>query len=389
MGILRDLAKKAAFTLYYPAAKWRLPRLFDKQHREGNLQYLSDEDFKVWKAAYLDMLRENYRTNFAYGQRAQIQDFALANIQVVRKSAPCEAGNPIVVLCVKDDLARLQMLVDHYRAAGIRKFAFLDNGSTDGTYEWMLGQSDVDVFRTEDRYTSIAKEAWINRLVAHYGFNRWYILTDSDELVTYTGIERHPISELVAKAEKMGRLRMPALTLDLYAREGVFLQVEREDIQKKYRWMDRDSYEQITRRIGGTLVRWFVGGPRKRGGIAASLSKYPLVYAAPGTISANAHYQYPYRLMDDVPYNLAILHYKFIGNDQKTYAQRAQKGSGFAYGGSFYRKYLQIVQDKRGSFMYEGSIQYEDSQSLRAIESIEPINFEDDGDTDRRKGERP
>jgi len=56
----------------------------------------------------------------------------------------------------------------------------------------------------------------MNRVVSYYGFHRWYILTDSDELMVYKGMESHPLEDLVNYAERHGIKRIKGLTLDTY-----------------------------------------------------------------------------------------------------------------------------------------------------------------------------
>ena len=376
---LHNAARKAALTADALACEVRIPRIFRREHTSGQLCYLSDEDMKKWQQAFLAMVRENRRVNFGYDRRDVVSAFPAARIEVVRKTPACDPRIPIVVLCVKNDLARLKMLVDHYRAAGVEKFAFLDNGSTDGTYEWMLTQRDIDVFRTGDRYSSIVKEAWITRIVSHYGFDRWYILTDSDELVLWQGAERHPVADVVKWAEEHGYTRLEALTLDMYADGPLFSPDDGVELRAKYDRMDSDSYRSVPRRIGRETVDWMTGGPRGRlMGVSTSLTKYPLVYFTEGTISCNAHFQYPYGPVGHVPRCLAILHYKFIGSDKAEFERRAAADSGFAFGGKYYRQYLQHSGDNEATFMYGGSLRLDSSEALRHIREIEPIRFRED-----------
>ena len=124
---------------------------------------------------YDPALKEYCSAGYGFRIRHVIYAFANARIEVVRKTVPCSEDNPIVVLCVKNDIRRIQMLVEHYRSLGVVKFAFLDNGSEDGTFEWLLEQPDIDLYRCLERYQTNVKEGWINRIISHYGFDRWFI----------------------------------------------------------------------------------------------------------------------------------------------------------------------------------------------------------------------
>ena len=374
--LLRNIVKKLVFSVYYVYMEERLPAIFDRAYREGQLWYLSAEDFKLWKDAFMRLHREHYHSNYGLKQRQLLTAFPTAQIEVVRRRQPGDRHCPIVVLCVKNDRSRIEMLVKHYRKLGIERFAIIDNASDDGTFEWLLEQDDIDVYRTADPYSSFVKEAWINRVVSMYGFCRWYLLTDSDELVKYVGMETHPITDVVSFAEHNGYDRLEALTLDMYSAKGLYAPIdENSTIEDEYCWMDTDSYEEGPKQVGAETVQRLTGGPRKRKMNASpTLMKYPLVFFKPGTLSANAHFPFPYKELNEVPCVLAIMHYKFLPEDQKEYMRRATASSGFGLGGGYYRSYIQNI-NKPETFMYEGSRKYVDSQSLVGLPYIQTIPF--------------
>lgn len=309
--------------------------------------------------------------------------FASTKIKVVRHRVYDNTDNPIVVLCVKNDFRRLKMLVEHYRLLGVERFAFLDNGSTDGTLEWILNQQDIDLYTTEKAYSSFVKEAWINRIVSYYGMNRWYILTDSDELISYIGMEKYSIQDVVKCAQMHQFSRIKAVTLDMYADAEIFSDlIDESNIKEAYCWMDSDSYIVEQRKIGNTVISAIVGGPRMRVmNVRPSLMKYPLVYFEEGMISSNAHFQYPYTKIPDDTCFFAILHYKFMDGDKEEYVRRANSNSGFSSGvalknGGYYKHYMDVANSQQKiSFMYKGSIKFCDSNSLKCIELIKEIPF--------------
>ena len=267
------------------------------------------------------------------------------------------------------------MLVEHYRNLGVEKFAFLDNGSEDGTFEWLLEQPDIDLYRCLERYETNVKEGWINRIISHYGFDRWYIVTDSDELMVYQGMEQMPLSELTKKLSRKGLKRVKGLTLDAYTDGNLF--GESEDIRRDYRWIDRDSYREIEAVTGKERVKRFIGGPRYR--VMHSnvlLSKFPLVYWERGTISDNPHFQYPHDLINTSPCYAGILHYKFMDKDLDEFNRRARRNSGFTEGGLHYKQYMDYYKNRKDtSFMYEGSIEFDSSKALEKIHLIKTVDF--------------
>lgn len=362
--------RRVLFAGYYVYSVMAVPVVYNRAYKKGELAYLSKEDFTIWKKAMLAMLREYCSVGYNFRIRQVIYTFASSKIEVVKKTDPCETGNPIVVLCIKNDLRRIQMLVDHYRKLGVEKFAIMDNGSDDGTFEWLLKQSDIDLFRCYEPYQTAVKEGWINRIISHYGYDRWYIVTDSDELVVYKGMEKHRLLELTAKLEKEGIKRAEGLTLDTYSDDMLF--GKSDDIKRDFRWIDSDSYKEIISVAGCESVKRIIGGPRYRlMKSTITLSKHPLVYWEQGTISDSAHFQYPHDLIEKSPCCVGILHYKFIDKDLEVFEKRALKGSGFSTGGAIYKKYMEYIKKEgKKSLMYEGSVEFADSDTLDLISLI-------------------
>ena len=371
----QSFAKRILFMLYYYVSRVIVPIIYEKAHKSGELQYLSENDFLIWKKSMLRMLKEFCVASYNFRIHQVIYTFALSKVQVVRKMGIPSKKNPIVVLCVKNDLKRIKMLVKHYRKLGVERFAFMDNGSDDGTFEWLLEQPDIDVYRCFEPYQTLVKEGWINRIVSHYGFDRWYILTDSDELIVYTGMEEHPLEDVLLYAKRNNIRRMQGLTIDMYAAGSPFGNTE--DIRGEYKWMDADTYFAEKTLVGKQEYNCLLGGPRHRlMNSYINLSKYPLVYFAKGTISDSAHFQYPHNLLPKSPCCLGILHFKFIDKDLDEYKKRAQGKSGFSSGGRIYKEYMDYVEaNGEASFMYEGSVEYKNSHVLENISLIEQMNF--------------
>ena len=362
----------AACYLYSTIA---VPITYNRAYRNGELSYLSKEDLEVWKKSMLAMLKEYSSTGYDFSVLKIVYSFSNSKIEVVRKTSPCVQENPIVVLCVKNDLKRIQMLVDHYRSLGVEKFAFLDNESNDGTFEWLMEQTDIDLFRCYEQYQTFVKEGWINRIISYYGFDRWYIVTDSDELLVYQGMEEHSLSDLVKVLILKGYKRIEGLTLDAYTEGRLF--GKSEDIRKDYKWIDTDSYKEIDAAAGTHKIKRFVGGPRYRlMNSSITLSKYPLINWEKGTISDNAHFQYPHDMICASPCLAGILHFKFIDKDYDLYEKRTQNNSGFYRGGVHYKKYMDFVKNQENtSFMYEGSVEFNSSEVLKKIPFINDIVF--------------
>ena len=375
MKKITDLARDLLFRGFYLISCVYLPCQYYISYKFGELSYLTKSDYKIWMNSMKKMLKEYCWCGYNFRVNETIYAFSRVKIEVVKRTDVKEVkkDTPIVVLCVKNDLKRLQMLVEHYRMLGVHRFAFLDNNSTDGTYEWMLNQVDIDVYRTTEPYRTAIKEGWINRIVSYYGFNRWYILTDSDELLVYEGMEEKGLSDVIKYAEKNNLERFLGLTLDVYTIDGVFK--KSDNIKEDYKWIDSDSYYKKDFLAGKEKIDRYVGGPRYRlMGSTITLSKYPLIFFSEGTISCSAHFQYPFEKARDVECNMGILHYKFIEGDLEEYKRRMQMTSGFSNNGYNYKQYVEAIEkDEIISFMYEGSVEFSSSEVLKNITDIKPL----------------
>lgn len=368
------LLRKILYITFYLFEKMQIPVMFFYSWKFGQLKHLEKEELTIWIRSMQRMLKDYCQAAYNFRIHRMINAFALTKVEIIRQQELPDYIEPIVVLCVKNEMARIKMLVEHYRRFGVKRFAFLDNNSDDGTFEWLLEQEDVDLYKTEQKYETVVKEGWINRLISYYGFDRWYIVTDSDELMEWIGMEKHPISEMIRYAAAHGIKRFKGLTLDTYTNGEAF--VRTENIMYDYRFVDRDSYFIKTISTGTTTLDQFYGGPRNRlMGVTVPLSKYPLVYFEKGTISVSAHYFYPIELNNVDSCYVAILHYKFIDKDREEYKRRAQNNSGFSSNGRHYKQMLEHL-DTSFSFMYDGSIEIMSSYDLSNIALIERIPFD-------------
>ena len=194
-------------------------------------------------------------------------------------------------------------------------------------------------------------------------------------------MERHPLADLIQWAEKTNTMRLMALTLDTYSESSLFGKTDH--IKESYCWIDTDSYQEVETLRGNKKVKRLMGGPRYRlMKSSITLSKFPLVYFEPGTISDSAHYQFPHDMIDTAPCNLGILHYKFIDKDLSEYEKRAKDHSGFSLNGKFYKQYIDFIsKNENASFMYEGSRKFVDSSVLDEIQLIKSIDLDAVGKT--------
>ena len=104
------------------------------------------------------------------------------------------------ILCfatMRNEMSRLPYFLKYYRSLGIGHFLFIDNGSDDGSIEYLKRQPDVSVWYTEKSYRAARFGAdWLNWLLRKYGSHHWTLTVDLDELLVYPFCDTRPLRAL-------------------------------------------------------------------------------------------------------------------------------------------------------------------------------------------------
>ena len=136
---------------------------------------------------------------------------------------PRPARDAVVLLSVmRNEAAILGDFLAHWRGLGVERFVILDNESDDGTPERLAAEPDVDLHRVRRRFYPPMKQGWINRAIADYGHDRWYVTADADEHLVFDGAGPRFLRDLVGFAEARGLRRLRGMLVDMY-REGPVL----------------------------------------------------------------------------------------------------------------------------------------------------------------------
>lgn len=312
-----------------------------------------------------------------------ITEAASVDLRIPDVSARREADPkvPLLICVLKDELQLLDEFYAHYRALGIERFLMVDNGSTDGTTEYLAAQADTNLYRIDRPFRWQVKQGWINRLIAEHGLDRWYVYVDADEHLIFDGSESHSITELAARAEASGIRRVRGMLVDLYG-DGPLLDFAWDGpagqrLIDAFPNFDTDSYVDEER----FFIMSRKGGPRKRAmaaaetGLNPELSKYPLFRPAPGDLMSNPHHLYPYQEFQ-TDCLIGLLHFKFlpgfIHKVKKAVAEKTYWDDSFEY-----RTYLRALEaDPRLEFAYPGSRRFDSSRDLLDAGLIEPIDWD-------------
>ena len=329
----------------------------------NDIQSLEHNDSNIWAQAFKKLLK-------IYPEKIElVESFYDSKIQLVKESENDETTGPIIICVVKDDLERTKLIYKHHSDIGIDHFVFIDNNSEDGTLEWLKKQQNVDLYSTTEEFTSNKKYGWINKILSIYGYNQWYLYVDSDEMFVYPNYENRSIQDYIAQLESNQETRVASLMVDMYSNDYVFNARDHYNILEDYRYFDTNSY-YIEKSLKGINVK---GGPRLRiikdkENTAPLLIKHPLFYFTRGEIFESAHYLFPYQF--DLTLKSALLHYKFLPTDLEKYKVRAEKGN-FSEGSREYKMYVKNLTERKTKFIYEESMKYNNSNSLKTIDILD------------------
>ncbi len=208
----------------------------------------------------------------AYRLRLKRRQLLLKALRARRRLQPLQdrtaAIRPGAVLgftVLRNEALRLPFFLDHYRALGVDHFLVADNGSDDGSADYLAAQPDVSLWQTGDSYLeSRFGLDWLGWLLMRYGHGHWCLTADADELLVYNGHRQHGLRALTGWLEAQGRAGFGALMLDLYPEDhlGTQAYAAGQDPLEVIPWFDAGPYRSLRQHPRGNL--WVQGGARER-----------------------------------------------------------------------------------------------------------------------------
>lgn len=343
----------------------KLKKMFSSQNE---FEKIHPELVLLWERKFRQMIRYSSDRTFSIAE-----EFLSAKIEKVseRKQKYMDTGNPVLICVLKNDIGKICYFMEHYRKRGIDNFVFLDNMSTDGTFEYLLEQEDAVVYRCEHGFTADRKIAWVNRLIAEYGDDKWYLMVDSDEFFTFLGEDKYQFKDVVSKAEEKGFKRLGVIHLDMYPKDNLFATDNRENFIQTYCYFDKDTYTYAKSPRGMKIA----GGPRKRVfGTDMKVSGYRMVYFEMDDVVPSAHFMIPYEKSYEVPVSLISLHYKFVNDsDYNKMIEAVETGMHSDNSAEYKTYYKAIEENPLVTFFDEKHSELLSEENLRKISFIEDI----------------
>lgn len=340
-------------------------KIWSKQHPEI-------PDAHIWEDNFTLLIKES---NEIFMMEI-IEEFYTCNLKQIKdidtNKSKITSIDPVVLCVEKNEILRMPEFLNHYRNLGVKKFLILDNGSTDGTKEYLLQQSDVRLYETYKKYNARRKSAWQNRMVADNGQNHWYLYVDADEFIWYPEISRISLPDYVKKLKQKGRgvFAAKAIMLEMYPK-GIIGDdsISVEKFREEYCYFDKDSNDYCynpDRNLvkGGFMNRVF--GEKSE----ILQCKIPLYFSEKGRFIIGSHHIFP--LYEDIAsdYSMILQHYKFLPGD-KAKIQEAIKNENYANGSYWYKRYINLFETEDGvSVYFQGSIKWDNEKIMNEFSII-------------------
>ena len=311
-------------------------------------------------------------------------------------------------MTLRDEMLRLPQTLDHYRQLGVARFFAIDNGSTDGTREFLLTQLDCHVFLTRNSYSEARYGLeWQHALLDEHGTDHWCLIVDADEWFIYPGYEERLLPDLAAHLDRNGAQGMFAFLLDMYGvcTIGETIAASHRSLLDACRYFDRDYVWRRRFRIPGLQGPRFpeyniTGGARWRMLFpvlhrhyyllwamwhisqylriplpaalksAPTLPKIPFVRWLPGTRYQHPHATTPIKLSSVTG---VLLHFKLLDDLYSRVSVELSRKEN-RVDGSWAReleRYLHKLRENPSlQFKYPGSVAYEGSEQLLDLDLL-------------------
>ena len=100
---------------------------------------------------------------------------------------PSDTDSIIVICVIRDEELLIPAFLNHYRKLSATHFIFIDNGSEDGSLDYLNAKAaefNIQIWQTKEGYAeNMYGVAWVNKILSLQCKNKWCLVVDIDELV--------------------------------------------------------------------------------------------------------------------------------------------------------------------------------------------------------------
>ena len=141
-------------------------------------------------------------------------------LDLISSEASAEAAReaPVAVVSVmRNEMFLLPHFLRHYRALGVERFVIADNGSDDGTLEFLAEETDVTLFSVDTDYRNAAfGVAWQQAMLEALRPGVWSLMADADEFLVWQKEPRQSLAALLAEPDFVAAEAVRLFMLDMY-----------------------------------------------------------------------------------------------------------------------------------------------------------------------------
>lgn len=295
--------------------------------------------------------------------------------RVVNRSDRVKPGDILCFVTVRNEITRLPWFIDHHRNLGVDHFFVVDNGSDDGSAEFLTSLHYCSVWKTPESYRDARFGMdWLTALQFRYGHGHWCLTLDADEGLIYSNWEQINLQALTRQLESRGADVMSALMLDLYPKGWLSdaSYSPGDAPTKALGWFDADNYHrEYQPKFRNISIR---GGVRKRVFFADAPDHAPHLHKTPlikwhrrYVYLSSTHIALPRRLNRgfDPALNLptgVLLHSKFLPDAIAKSVEEKTRREHFTHPGRYDLYYDRIAADP--DLWCENSVRYTDWHQL-------------------------
>lgn len=279
---------------------------------------------------------------------------------VTNRLTDCRKQPILLFSTLRNERIRLPYFLDYYRRLGIDHFLMVDNGSDDGSGDYLAAQPDVSLWSTSHGYKQSRYGVdWLTHLQRHYGHDTWCLTVDVDEFLVFPFCETRPLRALTDWLDASGIRSFSAMLLDMYPKGPMHAQPYREGQNPFEIAQYFDSGNYTIRRNPGLGNLWIQGGPRARLYFtedpkeAPAMNKIPLVkWDRSYTYVSSTHMLLPrglnlaYEVFGGEKTSGCLLHAKFLDTFAIKAEEELRRGQHYAQSQE-YRAYREGIARER------------------------------------------